>query len=216
MTAAFNLNLLTRINRELGGDFDRRAFRHRAFYNAAEGRIEMQLVSRVAPARPRGGSHRDVSAREKASPPNTRTSIASTSSARWRPRRGSSFSAPGRTKRGCSACNTMQRSSADLAAPARATSFAWEAGRGTMPHLAVIELTDVTKRYGGRVRAAGGDLARRSRTVRRAGRAERVGEIDSLAAGARAAHRRKRRGHGGRRPPGPPPQSGACGFVWGT
>ena len=44
----------------------------------------------------------------------------------------------------------MQRSSADLAAPVGATSFAWEASRGTMPHLAVIELTDVTKSYGGR------------------------------------------------------------------
>jgi dimethylhistidine N-methyltransferase len=45
VTAAFNLNLLTRINRELGGNFDLDAFRHRAFYDEAEGRIEMQLVS---------------------------------------------------------------------------------------------------------------------------------------------------------------------------
>ncbi len=45
VTAAFNLNLLTRINRELGGDFDLRAFRHYAFYNARRGRIEMHLVS---------------------------------------------------------------------------------------------------------------------------------------------------------------------------
>ena len=45
VTAAFNLNLLRRINRELGGDFDLEAFRHRAFYNEAEGRIEMHLVS---------------------------------------------------------------------------------------------------------------------------------------------------------------------------
>jgi len=45
VTAAFNLNLLTRINRELGGDFDLRRFRHYAFYNAALGRIEMHLVS---------------------------------------------------------------------------------------------------------------------------------------------------------------------------
>lgn len=48
ITAAFNLNLLTRINRELGADFDLSQWRHRAFYNAAEGRIEMHLVSRVA------------------------------------------------------------------------------------------------------------------------------------------------------------------------
>lgn len=45
LTAAFNLNLLTRINRELGGDFDARAFRHHAFYNEPRGRIEMHLVS---------------------------------------------------------------------------------------------------------------------------------------------------------------------------
>ena len=45
ITAAFNLNLLARINRELGADFDLDAFRHRAFYNEAGGRIEMHLVS---------------------------------------------------------------------------------------------------------------------------------------------------------------------------
>jgi len=47
VTAAFNLNLLARINRELGGDFDLRRFAHYAFYNAALGRIEMHLVSRA-------------------------------------------------------------------------------------------------------------------------------------------------------------------------
>jgi len=46
VTAAFNLNLLHRINRELGGDFDPAAFRHEARYDAAEARIEMHLVSR--------------------------------------------------------------------------------------------------------------------------------------------------------------------------
>ena len=45
VTAAFNLNLLTRINRELGADFDLTAFHHRAFYHAAMSRIEMHLVS---------------------------------------------------------------------------------------------------------------------------------------------------------------------------
>jgi dimethylhistidine N-methyltransferase len=45
VTAAFNLNLLARINRELEGRFDLGAFRHRAFYDEVEGRIEMQLVS---------------------------------------------------------------------------------------------------------------------------------------------------------------------------
>ncbi|HET9405396.1 MAG TPA: L-histidine N(alpha)-methyltransferase [Burkholderiales bacterium] len=45
VTAAFNLNLLARINRELGADFDLAAFRHQAFYNEPLGRIEMHLLS---------------------------------------------------------------------------------------------------------------------------------------------------------------------------
>jgi dimethylhistidine N-methyltransferase len=45
VTAKFNLNVLTRMNRELGGDFDLAAFRHRAFYNAENHRIEMHLES---------------------------------------------------------------------------------------------------------------------------------------------------------------------------
>jgi dimethylhistidine N-methyltransferase len=45
VTAAFNLNLLARINRELGANFDLKRFSHYAFYNAAAGRIEMHLVS---------------------------------------------------------------------------------------------------------------------------------------------------------------------------
>jgi dimethylhistidine N-methyltransferase len=56
ITAAFNLNLLARINRELDADFDLAAFRHHAFYNDTLGRVEMHLVSlgdqrvRVGPA----------------------------------------------------------------------------------------------------------------------------------------------------------------------
>jgi L-histidine N-alpha-methyltransferase len=46
VTAAFNLNLLGRINRELGGAFDLGAFQHLAFYDQEHGRIEMHLVSR--------------------------------------------------------------------------------------------------------------------------------------------------------------------------
>jgi dimethylhistidine N-methyltransferase len=45
VTAAFNLNVLARINRELGGDFDLRRFVHYAFYEPTAGRIEMHLVS---------------------------------------------------------------------------------------------------------------------------------------------------------------------------
>jgi len=46
VTAVFNLNLLVRINRELGGGFDLAGFAHRAVYDAERGRIEMHLVSR--------------------------------------------------------------------------------------------------------------------------------------------------------------------------
>ncbi|HJS04411.1 MAG TPA: L-histidine N(alpha)-methyltransferase [Variovorax sp.] len=48
VTAAFNLNLLRRANRELGTDFDLEGFAHAAFYNAPLRRIEMHLVSRRA------------------------------------------------------------------------------------------------------------------------------------------------------------------------
>jgi L-histidine Nalpha-methyltransferase len=48
VTAAFNLNLLARLNRECGTDFDLEAFEHRAVWNERAGRIEMHLVSRCA------------------------------------------------------------------------------------------------------------------------------------------------------------------------
>lgn len=48
VTAAFNLNLLARCNRELEADFDLSAFAHRASYNATAGRIEMHLDSLCA------------------------------------------------------------------------------------------------------------------------------------------------------------------------
>jgi dimethylhistidine N-methyltransferase len=47
VTAKFNLNLLTRINRELGADFDLAGFCHQAFYNRERQRIEMHLASRI-------------------------------------------------------------------------------------------------------------------------------------------------------------------------
>jgi uncharacterized SAM-dependent methyltransferase len=46
VTAAFNKNLLTRLNQELKADFDVAAFDHRAIWNSEHGRIEMHLVSR--------------------------------------------------------------------------------------------------------------------------------------------------------------------------
>ena len=45
VTAAFNLNVLRRFNRELGANFDLASFRHRAVWNAQASRIEMHLVS---------------------------------------------------------------------------------------------------------------------------------------------------------------------------
>ena len=57
VTAAFNLNVLARINRELDGDFDLRRFKHYAFYNVALGRIEMHLVS-LAKQSVNVGNHR--------------------------------------------------------------------------------------------------------------------------------------------------------------
>jgi uncharacterized SAM-dependent methyltransferase len=46
VTARFNKNLLERINRELGGDFELQAFDHLALWNAAQSCMEMYLVSR--------------------------------------------------------------------------------------------------------------------------------------------------------------------------
>jgi dimethylhistidine N-methyltransferase len=46
VTAEFNLNLLTRINRELDGDFDPSGFAHQAVWNSLEGRVEMHLQAR--------------------------------------------------------------------------------------------------------------------------------------------------------------------------
>lgn len=48
VTAEFNLNLLTRMNRELGSNFNVERFSHRAIFNDEENRIEMHLISREA------------------------------------------------------------------------------------------------------------------------------------------------------------------------
>lgn len=45
VTAAFNLNLLVRVNRDLDADFNPRAFRHRAHYNEEKGRVEIYIES---------------------------------------------------------------------------------------------------------------------------------------------------------------------------
>lgn len=47
ITAEFNLNLLHRINQDLGGEFDVETFSHHAFFDESEGRIEMYLMSQI-------------------------------------------------------------------------------------------------------------------------------------------------------------------------
>jgi L-histidine N-alpha-methyltransferase len=48
VTAAFNLNVLTRLNRDIGTDFEVENFRHKVMWNPAASRIEMHLESRIA------------------------------------------------------------------------------------------------------------------------------------------------------------------------
>ena len=50
VTAAFNLNVLDRLNRELGADFPLADYEHRAFYNEEQHRVEMHLIARKAHA----------------------------------------------------------------------------------------------------------------------------------------------------------------------
>src|SRR3546814_4874285 len=57
VTAAFNLNLLTRANRELSTNFDSTQFAHCAFYNAPLQRVEMHLISRRKQAINMGSEH---------------------------------------------------------------------------------------------------------------------------------------------------------------
>jgi L-histidine Nalpha-methyltransferase len=64
VTAQFNLNLLERINRELGGDFKPERFRHKAFYDPIRGWIEMHLESRYAQVVHVGGQRFDFAAGE--------------------------------------------------------------------------------------------------------------------------------------------------------
>ncbi|MEO5720043.1 MAG: L-histidine N(alpha)-methyltransferase, partial [Chthoniobacterales bacterium] len=65
VTAMFNLNMLTRANRELGADFDLAAWQHRAVYNRELHRIEMHLVARAAQQVHLGGRTFDFASGEK-------------------------------------------------------------------------------------------------------------------------------------------------------
>ena len=104
VTAAFNLNLLERINRELDGDIDLDSFAHDAVYDEANGRIEMHLVSLARPDGARAWAARSASPRGNASTPRTRTNILSRSS---KPRGARGLDArptPGPTRISSSAC----------------------------------------------------------------------------------------------------------------
>ena len=107
VTAAFNLNLLVRINRELGGTFDLDAFRHDAIYNPREGRIEMHLEStaRIRTVQ-RRRPPRSASGPASASIRRTPTNTPSASSRSWRGRPIGSRAACGPTRTICSACTS--------------------------------------------------------------------------------------------------------------
>ncbi len=77
VTAAFNLNLLVRANRELGADFELSQWEHRAVYQAELGRIEMHLVSRVAQSVHLGGRSFEFRCRANSSSPSIRTNTPS-------------------------------------------------------------------------------------------------------------------------------------------
>ncbi|MEX0886349.1 MAG: L-histidine N(alpha)-methyltransferase [Phycisphaeraceae bacterium] len=64
VTAAFNRNILTRLNRDASGDFDIDRFRHRAIWNDAESRIEMHLVATGDTTAQLAGQRFDFSAGE--------------------------------------------------------------------------------------------------------------------------------------------------------
>jgi dimethylhistidine N-methyltransferase len=64
VTARFNLNLLQRINRELGADFQANRFRHKAFYDPVLGRVEMHLESLYAQIVHVAGQRFDFAPRE--------------------------------------------------------------------------------------------------------------------------------------------------------
>ena len=65
VTAAFNLNMLERANRELGADFDLAQWRHRAVYNDEAHRIEMHLISQTAQTVHLGGEEFSFQPNEK-------------------------------------------------------------------------------------------------------------------------------------------------------
>ena len=103
INAAFNLNLLVRINRELDGDIDVDRFAHVAFYNAEAGRMELYLKSLAEQTVTVAGRRFAIRRRANSFTPKTRTNTRSTSSVRSPPAPGSPSSIPGPTPTSCSA-----------------------------------------------------------------------------------------------------------------
>ena len=99
VTAAFNLNLLARINRDLKGDFNLAAFAHRAVWNRLEGRVEMHLESLKAQRAHAGGRRFDFVAgetihTENSYKPSAQGFEALAARAGWRPLRQWRSAAP--------------------------------------------------------------------------------------------------------------------------
>jgi hypothetical protein len=110
VTAAFNKNLLVRLNRELGAAFDLARFDHQARWNEAERRIEMHLVARSTHAVPLGTLGLDVEfAKGRRSGPRAPTATRRTSSRRWRRARDSIASRSGWTRSGRSRRRSSRR-----------------------------------------------------------------------------------------------------------
>ena len=97
VTAKFNLNLLTRINRELGANFDLASFSHHAFYNSERHRIEMHLASKKR-QKVRVAGRVDRIPRRRDDPHREQLQVhARTPSARWRAGRAGARSRSGPT-----------------------------------------------------------------------------------------------------------------------
>jgi len=101
VTARFNLNVLHRINRDLGGNFDASAFIHRAIYNRDHHRIEMHLISRRAQTVRVLGHNFSFRAGETIHT-RTATNTASSVLRRWREAPAGRRAPPGPIRQACS------------------------------------------------------------------------------------------------------------------
>ena len=81
---SFNLNVLVRINRELGGNFDISAFMHRSIYNRERHRIEMHLIAKKAQTVRMLGRNFLVPSRREHPHRDRAINTASSASPRWR------------------------------------------------------------------------------------------------------------------------------------